>query len=188
MAEVIYPDFNSLWDALTADWGQAGSYGLLIEEINALVQYQVVKETFFSAPDDLIALTQAASDDDLPGVVLPNLVGRTIDRVYVGFAIGFIENTNAAANALTGAVEVRIKTTGGAWGVDCVTAIDLPDNALMTAGSEKRAGVVFIGELDVSGEVDIFNETYVLRLEDCTVDNDFLNLYDVQTFLTVIYH
>ena len=120
-------------------------------------------------------------------MTLPNQAG-SIDRVYVGFAIGFIENTDAGANALSGAVNVRVMKDDGAWDTDDVTAIALPDNSLMTAGSEKRAGVVFIGEPDVSSEVDVFNDTYLMRLDGCTVDNDFLNLYDVQTFLIVVYH
>lgn len=151
------------------------------------MQYHVIKESWFSNPDDIVALTQAASDDVLPDVVLPNISG-TIDRVYLGFAIGFIENTNAAANGLLAAVNVRIKASAGAWDTDDIIAINLPDNSLMTAGSEKRAGVVFIGDNELSSEVVAFNDTYNIRIDGCTVDNDFLNLYDVQTFLIVVYH
>ena len=151
-------------------------------------EYHVIRETWFSEPDDVIALTQAASDDVLPNVVLPVLAGRTIDRVYVGFAIGFIENAHAAANGFTAAVDVMIKASAGVWDTDDIPAINLKDNQIMTAGSEKRAGVVFIGDQDVSAEVTAFNDTYNMRIDACTVDNDGLSLYDVQTFLVVIYH
>lgn len=35
MAAVIYPDINSLWNALTAEYGAAGTYGLLLEDMLA---------------------------------------------------------------------------------------------------------------------------------------------------------
>jgi len=35
---VVYPDLNSLWDALVADWGRVGSYARLLEDyLNAAV-------------------------------------------------------------------------------------------------------------------------------------------------------
>ena len=213
---VVYPDVNSLWDALTADWGKAGSYGLLIETyltavmrgtdgaalitdgwdaalatildnftatrigyldelhpaaipndlwwlINNLtdvladvtgiagaamrgtdgaalaadgwdaglatildnfspanigyldrVQYHVVRGTWFSNLDDLLTLTQAASDDNLPDVVLPD-IGGAIDRVYLGLTISSLTNLDAGTNGLTAAVDVMIKASGGAW-------------------------------------------------------------------------
>jgi len=179
---------NILIDTAAIAWGDITTIDGIVDTIVARTQYHVIKETWFSAPDDVIGLTQAASDDNLPSVTLPVLAGRTIDRVFVGFAIGFIENTHAAANGLTAAINVRVMRDDGAWDTNDITAVALPDNSLMTGGSEKRAGVVFIGEADVSSEVDVFNDTYLMRLDGCTVDNDFLNLYDVQTFLVVIYH
>lgn len=194
MAAVIYPDVNSLWDALTADWGQAGSYGELMEAYSAAravyldrIQYHVVRGTWFSDLDDIIALTLAGSDDVLPPVTLPDIPG-TIDRVYLGLTISSIGNTDAAENGLTAAVDVRIMRDDGAWGVNDIPAINLPDNLLLAAGISTRNGACIVGDIDVSAEVDVFNDTYLMRIEDCTVDADGLSLYDVQTFLIVYYH
>ncbi len=151
------------------------------------IQYHVVRDTWFSDLDDFIALTQAASDDVLPPVTIPD-IGGTIDRVYLGWVISSITNADAGANGLTAAVNVRIMKDDGAWGADDIPAINLPDNALMTAGNSSRDGVCVIGDIDISSEVDVFNDTYLVRIEDCTVDNDGLSLYDVQTFLIVYYH
>lgn len=143
--------------------------------------------TFYSVIDDVIDLTQASSDDDLPNVVLPNIIG-TIKEVYVGVKIRMIENTNANANAINGAaLKVRIKKSTGAWGTDDVVAIDLTDNMWAVAASTREGGDVIVGENNVSSEVDSFNATYNIRFEDNIVDQDNLRLNDVQTFLIVTY-
>ncbi len=173
------------WDAALATILDAFSI-TRIENLDR-IQYHVVRGTWFSDLDDIIALTQAASDDVLPPVTLPN-IGGTIDRVYLGVVISSITNDDAAANGLSAAVNIRIMRDDGAWGVNDIPAINLPDNALMTAGTSSRDGVCIVGDIDISAEVDVFNDTYLIRIEDCTVDNDLFYLFDVQTFLIVYYH
>ena len=55
----------------------------------------------------------------------------------------------------------------------------------MTDGSETRPGIVWIGDNEISSEVDVFNATYNFQWEDADVDGDSLLLYDVQTALIV---
>lgn len=142
---------------------------------------------WFSAPDDLISLTQASSDDALPNVVLPNING-TISEVYLGIIVCWIENTNAGANALNGAaLKIRTKKSTGAWGTDDLAAIDLADNSLYTLASTTRGGIFLVGDNDISSEVDVFNATYNSRFEDNIIDNDNIKLYDVQCFLEVTF-
>jgi len=147
-----------------------------------------VTRRFSSLVDDVINLTAAASDDDLPNVVLPNIAGK-IKEVYVELKARMMENTNAGGtNGINGAaLKVRIKKSTGAWGVDDVVAIDLTDNMWLLAASTREGGDVVKGENDVASEVDSFNATYNLRFEDNQVDLDNLRLNDVQVFLVVTY-
>lgn len=153
------------------------------------LQYHSMTRTFPSLKDDVIDLTAAASDDNLPDVTLPNISG-TIDEVYVAIFIRAIENTNAGGtNAINGAaLKVRIKKSSGTWGVDDVVAIDLTDNQWGVAASTREMGDLIKGKNDVSSEVDAFNATYNLRFEDNQVDYDNLRLNDVQVFLIITYH
>jgi hypothetical protein len=148
----------------------------------------VIIDVYFSVQDDVIDLPAAATDTDLPNIVLPNISG-TIDHVYVGIKFAMKENTSASgSNAIAGAQAIRVKKSTGTWGVDDVAAINLSDNQWMVAASTREGGDVQVGAVDVVGEVDAFNATYNLRFENADVDYDFLRLNDVQVFLKVIYH
>ena len=148
----------------------------------------VIIDVYFSAQDDVIDLPAAATDTNLPNIVLPNISG-TIDHVYVGIKFAMKENTSASgANAIAGAQAIRIKKSTGTWGVDDVAAINLSDNQWTVAASTREGGDVQVGAVDVVGEVDAFNATYNLRFENADVDYDFLRLNDVQVFLKIIYH
>lgn len=142
--------------------------------------------TFYSDVQISATLAAAAGDVNLPSVVLPNIRG-VIREVYVGLKFRMMENTNVAANKIDTAQNIRIKRTGGAWGVDDVAAINLVDDQWGIAASTREGGDVQIGDNNVAAEVDGFNETYTIRFEDGNVDVDSLVLYDVQTFLIVTY-
>jgi len=148
----------------------------------------LITRKFFSLVDNVLDLTNASSDDDLPDVVLPNIEGEILE-VYVGLKVRMLENTNAGGtNGINGAaLKIRIKKSTGAWGTDDIVAIDLTDNMWLLAASTREGGDVVKGENDVSSEVDAFNATYNLRFEDNQVDLDNLRLNDVQAFLIVRY-
>ncbi len=169
---------KTLDDAYTA---ARGAY------LDKLANHQIVK-TFFSDVDDVIDLPAAATDTDLPDIVLPNITG-TIDHVYVGIKARMIENISASgANAIQTAQNIRIKKSSGAWDTDDVIAINLIDNQWTVAASTREGGDVHVGDNDVVGEVDAFNATYNLRIDSANVDYDFLRLNDVQVFLIVHHH
>lgn len=147
---------------------------------------RLVTRTFYSDVQISATLAAAAGDVNLPSVVLPNIAG-IIRAVYVGLKFRMIENTNVAANKIDTAQNIRIKRTGGAWGVDDVAAINLVDDQWGVAASTREGGDVQIGDNNVVAEVDGFNETYTVRFEDGNVDVDSLVLYDVQVFLIVTY-
>jgi len=142
-------------------------------------------ETFYSNPQ-LSVTVGAVGDVNLPNVVLPSL-GKTIKRVYAGIKFRMIENTNVAANKLSGVQSIRVKKSTGAWGVDDVAAIDFADDEYGIAALTREGGDLAVGDNNVSSEVDVFNATYNMRWEDATADVASLVLYDVQTFLVVTY-
>jgi len=147
--------------------------------------------TFLSVIDDVIDLPAAATDTNLPDVVISGLpAGATLDKVLVFLIVRAIENTNAGGiNAIEGAQNIRIKKSTGAWGVDDIIAIPLTDNMWSVAASTREFGDVIGGDdaHDVKSEVD-GNATYNLRFEDANVDLDFLRLNDVQVLIKVWYH
>jgi len=148
----------------------------------------VIIDTYWSVQDDVIDLPAAATDTDLPNIVLPNIAG-TLDHVYVGIKFAMKENTSASGtNAIAGAQAIRIKKSTGTWGVDDLACINLSDNQWLVAASTREGGDVQLGTIDVVAEVDAFNATYNLRFENADVDYDFLRLNDVQVFLKIVYH
>lgn len=145
-----------------------------------------IVRSFYSVPQISVTLTTAGADIDLPNVILPNIAG-TILEVYVGVKFRMMENTNAAANKLSGAQNIRIKKSTGTYGVDDLAAIALVDDLWGLAASTREGGDVVVGAADVAAEVDAFNATYNMRFENAVTDQNNLVLYDVQTFLIVTY-
>ena len=145
-----------------------------------------VVATFYSDVDDLVSITGGSTDVTLPSVVLPNLAAAVL-YIYAGLKFRMIENTDDEENAINGAATVQIKKSTGAWGVDDVTGIDIADNMWTVGAYIREGGDVVMGDNDVASEVDAFNATYNMRFEDIQADENDLDLYDVQTFLTVAY-
>ncbi len=135
---------------------------------------------FWSNSDDVISLPAVAADIDLPNVVVSGIpTGVALVRVVAILKVRAIENTNAGgANAIVGAQAIRVKKSTGAWGVDDLAAIDLPDNLWTVAASTRESGDVLVGDNDVKSEVD-GDGTYNLRFENALVDLASLQLNDV---------
>lgn len=149
-------------------------------KIDQILNRSIYPIDFWSDSDDVIDLPAAAADVDLPNVVVAGIpAGATLLRVVAILKVRSIENTSAAgANAIEGAQAIRVKKSTGAWGVDDIIAIDLPDNLWTVALSTRENGDVLIGDNDVKSEVDGIG-TYNLRFENADVDFDFLRLNDV---------
>jgi len=135
---------------------------------------------FWSDSDDVIDLGPGeAADVNLPNVVVSGLpTGVSLARVVAILKVRAIENTaGGGANAIDGAQAIRVKKSTGAWGVDDLAAINLPDNLWTVAASTRESGDVLVGDNDVKGEVD-GDATYNLRFENQVVDLDVLRLND----------
>lgn len=143
---------------------------------------------FWSATDDVIDLPAVAADVDLPNVVVASLpANASLLRVVAIFKCRHIQNTNAGgATAILGAQNIRVKKSTGAWGVDDIAAINLPDNLWTVAASTREGGDVIEGDNDLKAEVD-GNATYNFRFEDAIVDLASLRLNEVQMSVKVYF-
>jgi len=150
----------------------------------AEIEQNVSPIDFWSEGDDVIDLPAVAADMDLPDVVVSGIPsGVVLVRVVGLLKIRAIENTNAGgANAIVGAQAIRVKKSTGAWGVDDIAAIDLPDNLWTIGLSTREAGDILIGDNDLKAKVD-GNGTYNLRFENALVDLASLRLNDVMSGL-----
>lgn len=159
-----------------------GTYGLATLE--TLIDRHVVTRTWFSDPQEEVSITNGAGDKSLPYVVLPNITG-TIAHVYAGFKFRMVENTNAAANKLNGAQTIQVKESIAGAYTDAVTFVD---DLFTLAASTREGGDCIVGNIDVSGEVTVFNKIYLFQWHDGIADQSNLNFNDVQTFLIVSYY
>lgn len=134
---------------------------------------------FWCVSTPVIDLPAVAADKDLPNVVVSGLPSwLTINRVVAILKLRAMENTAGGANAISGAQAIRIKKSTGAWGVDDIAAIDLPNNLWTVAASTRESGDVLVGDNDLKSVVD-GDGTYNLRFENALVDLASLRLNDL---------
>jgi hypothetical protein len=143
---------------------------------------------FWGDVDDIITLTTGTTNVVLPNVVVADIpANTTIVRVIGLVRFRALNNTNAATNAINGAAVINIKKSTGAWTVDDIALIDIPDNILSTAASTKEGGMLIEGDNDAASEVDA-NATYNLRTNgNIFVDGNNLELIDVAVGLKVYF-
>ena len=118
---------------------------------------------FWSDPQEEVVVTDSATTPTLPSVTVSDIpVGAAIVRVAAMFKFRAVENTNAAANKLSGTtvaatsqvIQVR-SDAPGTW----TDAIKFVDDQFGVAASTREGGDVLIGSIDIAGEVDT-NDTY----------------------------
>ena len=149
---------------------------------------QVSMMEFWGIADDIITLTTATANVNLPSVIVADIPsGATIGRVVGLIRMRALNNTSAAVNAVNGASTINVKKSTGSWGVDDVALIDIPDNVWSAAASTKEGGMLIEGDNDAASEVD-GNGTYNLRfVGSIFVDGDDLELIDVAVGLKVYF-
>lgn len=139
--------------------------------------------TFFSPCQAEVVADTSHTDASMPTVTIPNITG-TIMHVYAGFKFRMIENTNAAANKLSGAQEIQINKAGGAW----TDAINLVDDQFGLAASTREGGDCIIGYTDLVGTIDVFNTTAQFQWDEPLTDQNAIHFNDVQTFVIIQYY
>ncbi len=136
--------------------------------------------------DDLITLNATAADEALPSVTVADLPsGAVLLRVTAWVSIGQFEDTSASANSvvLAGTEHIQVKETAAGSYTD---AIKMVAAQWLTAASEKRAGGVYFGSIDIKAEVNA-NDGYSFQIENADVTGANLLLRDVQCGLIVWY-
>jgi hypothetical protein len=174
----------SLTDPNAAGDASAANQATIITDVGR----QVSMMEFWGDVDNIITLTTATADVDLPSVVVADIpAGATITRVVGMIRMRALNNTNAAVNAINGANAIKVKKSTGAWGVDDVDLINITDNIWSTAASTKEGGMLIEGDNDAASEVDA-NATYNLRFNgNIFVDGNNLELIDVVAGLKVYF-
>ena len=139
---------------------------------------------FWSPTQTVVTIPAGAADQALPTVTLGDLpAGATIVRAIAMFKFRMVENSNVAANKLTGAQEIQVNDSGGAGWVD---AIQMVDDLFSIAASTREGGDVLIGQLDISARVD-GDDTYPFQWDEAVADVASLLFNDVQTGLRIWY-
>jgi hypothetical protein len=195
LASLGIPDVagKDLYTCLITDRLDNGTYGLsaletLVDDLETRSVTYVSMMEFWSDLDDIINLTTATTNVDLPNVVVANLpANTTILRVIGLIKVRAMEDTSGATNAINGANTVKVKKSTGAWGVDDVALIDIVDNIWSTSASTKEGGMIIEGDNNASGEFD-GNATYNIRFNgNIFADGNNLNLIDVAVGLKVYF-
>lgn len=152
---------------------------------------KVLSMTFVSTTNAPINISATAGDITFNSIVVSGIPsGATIIKALVFLITRAIENTSSSGtNNISGAQNVRIKKSTGAWGTDDITAIPLINGMWSVNASTKDMGDVKIGDdaSDVKTVVD-GNATYDLRITSAKAVYDFLRLHDVQMMLKIWFY
>lgn len=152
-------------------------------------------------PEDikaLISFADTGADVDFPSVkfsdgcgFIPS--GATAQKVYLGVTFSARTDTSGSGNGLIGG-KIRIMKSGGSWGTDDIIAQVWPAMCYFVGADGTLGGDVVEGVLDLTSEVDSFNDvTYLVRSEETergdaiVAAGSSLSLADVHTYLKVIY-
>lgn len=143
---------------------------------------------FWSAKQATTTITGAASDVNVPDIVVSQIpANATILRVIGLFLCRAMEDTSGAANAINGAINIRIKKSTGVWDTDDIVLIPIVDNQWAVAAATKEGGDGQVAEdNDASGEVD-GNATYNVRFDGVQADGANLVLIDAQVGVRVYF-
>lgn len=142
------------------------------------------KLSWASEVQALTTITSVAGTKTLPSITLPNIAG-TIQLVRLKM---FYRN-NFGSDALQIEADQHIqirKDTPGSW----TNAIKIVDDSINTSDNgsnvwDNSKGMEVKGSIDVSGEVDVFNDTYEIQWLNADVSNDTLSLLDIQLELDI---
>ena len=136
---------------------------------------------FWSLPQEEVSIPAVAADQALPSITISGIPSNVvINRVVAMFKYRAMENTNAAANKLSGAQEIQVQKGAGAW----ADAINFVADMFGVDATTREGGDVFIGAIDLSGTVTA-DDTYNFQWDEALADLDSINFNDVQTGLRI---
>lgn len=138
---------------------------------------------FWSAVQEEVQVGSGAANVSLPSVTISIPTGYSLVRAQAIFKFRSAENTNAAANKLSGAQYIQGSSNGmvGTW----VNAIEFPDDAIGLAAATREGGDAFIGNSDIKAQIGAATGTFYFRWGAATADQNYLQFNDVQMGLRV---
>jgi hypothetical protein len=151
---------------------------------NNIITNMSTTADFWSQYQEEAAATAGGTDVALPSVVVAGIpLTAAVSKAIVFLKARMIENTNAAANKLSGTQYIQIKkSTDSAYS----NAMTLIDDLFSIAASTREPGDVIMGDINVSAIVT-GNGTYNFKWLAALVDQNNLNFNDVQIGLRVWY-
>lgn len=185
----IPADVDTLLARLTAlragylDNLSAGATSLRASQLRELYQMD-----FWSNPQEEVSIPAVAATLALPSVTVADLpAGATVVRAFAMLKFRAIENTNAAANTLSGAtvaatsqvIQVQ-NAAAGTWR-DAINFVNLQFGV---AASTREGGDALVGSIDIANEVTA-NGTYSFRYLLALAALAALNWNDCQTGLKI---
>lgn len=140
---------------------------------------------FWSEIDDLVTITSTAATQALPSVTVADIPsGAVIVRVVAMLKYRAAEDTSGSDNSLVlaGTEHIQVDKSGGTY----IDAIKLIASSIQVAASTRDGGDVWIGDIDVSSEVD-GNDTYEFQWEGADATGNNLLIRDLQVGLRVYF-
>jgi hypothetical protein len=121
------------------------------------------------------------ADTALPAVTVSLPVGVTTSRVFAAIAWRKQADSSGADNAVATNQQVQVRRSpAGAF----ANAINIPASSLFTGANAAEGGLLLMGALDISGEVD-GEGTFEFQWLGAEAVASTLTLYDFQTYLVV---
>lgn len=190
---------NDLWGRIGAPAG--ASIAADIAAITTSVgQRMNFNDYWCETPQATVIIPAVAADLDFSNVVLPIAAipaDSTDIRAFLMLKWRKQVDSSGAPNAINGVAKtIRIKISGGAWGVDDLVGITFADNQLTTAASGAEGGDMIVGSHDIHTILALPNlaaRTFNIRSEQTNradailVDGASLTLYDVYTGIRVYF-
>jgi hypothetical protein len=132
-----------------------------------------------------VTLTNGAGNKALPNITIAALpTTATIQRAVMMLKFRIIENTNAAANSVSGAQNIRCqKAVGGAY----ITGITLAGGELAVPVAIRESGDVMIGDADIKAQVPAAGAVMNFQWTAGVAAQNNLVLVDCQVGIRIFY-
>jgi len=155
-----------------------------VDGLKASRDRQLFSMTFWSLPQEEVAIPAVAADQALPDVIITDLpAGASIERATCIFVYSNKENSNAAVNKLNGAQEIQVRTDAPSAWANCIIFLD---NLFTLAASTREGGGVIFGTMDVLATIT-GNDTYNFQWNEALADQDSIKFNDVQMGIQIWY-
>jgi hypothetical protein len=152
---------------------------------NKLVNESLFELELWSAIAPQVVIPAVAADQALPPIVIASIpAGATLKRAIMMIRWRTTENTNGAANALSGAQNIQAKKdVGGAY----ITAFAFAGGCIAVPITTREGGMSIMGTSDITAQVPANGAQMDFKWTLALAAHASLNLNDVQMGLQLVY-